>query len=81
MSDWRADNAKRTRGAALTFKKYVRRSEAWEHDHCVGCWAKFMESGDNVLTDGYVTADNSHWICSDCCRDLKDVMDWKLSEV
>jgi hypothetical protein len=80
MPDWRADNAKWTRGAILRFQKYTRPREDWEHDHCVGCWAKFMESGSSeVLTEGYVTEDNYRWICADCFRDLKDEMGWKLA--
>ncbi len=80
MSDWRVDNAKWTRGAVLQFKKYTRHSEKWEHDHCEGCWAKFMESSaPDVLTEGYVTEDNYRWICAECYRDLKDLMGWKLS--
>ena len=79
MSDWRIDNAKWTRGAVLRFKKYMRYSETWEHDHCAGCWTKFMESrGPGVLTEDYVTEDNKRWICPECFRDLKDVMEWKL---
>jgi hypothetical protein len=79
VSDWRVDNAKHTKGAVLTFKKYVRYSETWEHDHCEGCWAKFMESGQGVLTKGYATPDNYRWICANCYQDLKDVMGWKLA--
>jgi hypothetical protein len=78
MADWRIDNAKHTRGAILCLKKYVRRSETWEHDHCEGCWATFMESGANILTEGYATEDNSRWICPDCFRDLKNEMGWTV---
>ncbi len=79
MTDWRIDNAKHTKGATLCFKKYVRWSDTWDHDHCVACWAKFMESGADVLTEGYATEDSYHWICSDCLRDLKDEMGWTLA--
>jgi hypothetical protein len=79
VSDWRIDNAKWTQGAVLRFKKYTRYSETWEHDHCQGCWTKFMESGGpDVLTEGYVTEDNYRGICPECFRDLKDAMGWKL---
>lgn len=58
MDDWRVDNAKWTRGAVLRFQKYARPREDWDHDHCEGCWAKFMESGSpKVLTEGYVAED------------------------
>ena len=80
MNDWRIDNAKWTLGAVLRFKKYTRYSETWEHDHCEGCWIKFMESsGPDVLTEGYVTEDNYRWICPECFHDLKDAMAWKLA--
>jgi hypothetical protein len=79
LSDWRIENLKFTRGANLQFKKYARYGENWDHDHCEGCWATFMESGGpDVLTEGYLTDDNYRWICLDCFRDLKDFMDWKV---
>jgi hypothetical protein len=59
MTDWRIDNAEHPRGAVLQFKRYTRYSETWEHDHCEGCWAKFIEiSGPDILTEGYATEDN-----------------------
>src|SRR5882757_4866136 len=65
MADWRVDNAKWTRGAVLHFKKYARPREDWDHDHCEGCWAKFMEFGPTeMLTEGFVTEDNQRWICA-----------------
>lgn len=79
MTDYRIDNAKWTRGAVLQFKKYVRYREGWEHDHCSGCWATFMEPGHpDVLTEGYATEDNYRWICEECFRDLKEEMGWTL---
>ena len=66
MADWRVDNAKWTRGAVLHFQKYARPREDGDHDHCEGCWAKFMESGPpDVLTEGYVTEDK---LSLDLCR-------------
>jgi len=80
MADWRIDNAKRTRRAVLRLAKYSRPREDWDHDHCEGCWAKFMESGSpDALTEGYVTKDNIRWICPQCFGDLKDEMGWKLA--
>ena len=80
MSDWRIDNAKRTRGALLRLTKYARLREDWDHDHCEGCWAKFMESGPtDALAEGYTTEDSRRWICPECFRDLKDEMGWKLA--
>ena len=80
MSDYRIDNAQWTRGAILHFRKYARFSDTRDHDHCEGCWAKFMESGGpDVLTEGYSTEDNYRWICPECFRDLKDIMGWRLA--
>jgi len=80
MEDWRIDSAKWTRGAVLHFRKYTRYREDWDHDHCEGCWAKFMESGSpEILTEGYVTDDNYRWICPKCFQDLKEEMGWKLA--
>jgi hypothetical protein len=79
MADWRTDNAKRTRGAVVRFQKYTAPRQDWDHDHCEGCWAKFMESGSpEALTEGYVTEDN-HWICVECFRDLHEEMGWKTA--
>jgi hypothetical protein len=79
MADWRIDNAKWTREAVLRLQKYTRPSEDWDHEHCEGCWAKFMESdSSDVLTEGYVTEDNTRWICPECFRDLHEEMGWKL---
>jgi len=79
VTDWRIDNAKWTRGAVVRFQKYTQPREDWDHDHCEGCWAKFMEtSSSEALVEGYATADN-RWICSECFRDLQQEMGWKLA--
>lgn len=79
MNDWRIDTAKRIKGATLRFRKYTRLSETREHEHCVGCWAKFMETkiSPDVLTEGYATEDDK-WVCPECLKDLRDVMEWKV---
>jgi hypothetical protein len=51
----------------------------WDHDHCEGCWAKFMESGSDALTEGYVTEDGNRWVCPECFRDLRREMEWELA--
>jgi hypothetical protein len=79
MSDWRIENVKFTRGAVLFFRKYARYSDVWDHDHCEGCVATFMESGGpDTLQEGYCTEDKCRWICPNCFNDLKDEMGWKL---
>jgi hypothetical protein len=80
MPDWRIDNAKHTRGAALHFQKYTHYSEDWDHDHFEACWAMFMEvPSAEILTGGYTTEDNYRWICPQCFQDLKEEMQWKLA--
>jgi len=77
VSDWREDGAKHIRGATLRFKKYRMPRPSWDHDHCVGCWAKFMENpGQDILTEGYAT-EADDWVCPTCFADLKDRMGWK----
>ena len=80
MPDWRISTAQRIKGATLRFKKYTRWSDVWEHEHCVGCWAKFMETkvSPEILTEGYVTKDD-HWVCPECFGDLREIMEWKLA--
>jgi hypothetical protein len=42
--DWRASWGKDYfRGAVLNWDEYVAPSVAWDHDHCVLCFQKFME--------------------------------------
>jgi len=79
--DWRIDSAKHARGEILTFKKYTRWSDSWDHDHCEACWKKFMESGEgNSLTEGYATQDGYRWICPKCFSELKEIMGWTTAE-
>lgn len=79
MADWRTENAKWTRGQVFRFEKYTPQKPDWDHDHCEGCWAKFMESDSpGVMTEGYVTQ-NNRWICAQCFSDLHDEMGWKLA--
>lgn len=68
QDDWRlTDQDRYLHGAELTWKSYRARSETWEHEHCVFCWAKFMDPDfskehaghiaehPDVLTEGYTT--------------------------
>ena len=66
-NDWRLDRRPDDylSGATLVRKPYRAWSDAWEHDHCEFCWAKFMdpnvsaehrkfiEDNPDVLTAGY----------------------------
>lgn len=70
------------KGVAFRRMAYRPYREGWDHDHCVGCWAKFAEHGPEVLTEGYTTtADYQHgahyeWVCPACFEDFRQVMFW-----
>jgi hypothetical protein len=80
--DWRLQGQEEyLKDISLSWKKYTRYSESWEHDHCEFCWAKFMEEDlPDVLHAGYATEDNYRWICEQCFEDFKDMFNWKVSE-
>ena len=45
-------------------EKYIKISDAWDHDHCECCWTKFSREGSSdALDEGYATKDNYYWIC------------------
>jgi hypothetical protein len=81
--DWRYLNAEILRGLSFIRKPYQLYREGWDHDHCTGCYAKFMvEPGPDILTEGWAV-DASHpqgadyaWVCPECYDLLKDVLDW-----
>lgn len=64
-------------GAKLYWKTYWRYSETWDHDHCIFCWAKFMDADyPDALRAGYVTEDDYTWVCETCFNDFKDRYQW-----
>jgi hypothetical protein len=53
MADWRLENVKRFKGARFWRKPYTMPSPSWDHDHCIGCWAKFAEfDGPDIQHEG-----------------------------
>ena len=69
----------------VKFKRavYTEYRVGWDHDHCVGCWAKFAEQdGPEILHEGYTTTDEYpkgakyEWVCPDCFSDFKTDMNW-----
>ncbi len=80
MSDWRLQGQEKyLAGVLLRKKRYSRRSEDWEHDHCEFCSKKFSERpGD--LNEGYTTEDEYHWICENCFEDFKRQFQWTVIE-
>ena len=84
---WRLLNAEFLRRQKFRFKRYIAPRPEWDHDHCSGCWAKFMDrAGPGIQLDGYaVTADGErregyHWVCASCFEALKDQLDWSVVE-
>jgi hypothetical protein len=68
-------------GKTLVRKTYVPPRCDWDHDHCVFCWAKFMQNGEaSTYQDGYATEDNQYWICPPCFADFKDKFEWTVKE-
>ena len=40
-------------------------TNAWEHEHCLGCWQKISEDPSVGDHEGYVNNTNQ-WLCKDC---------------
>jgi hypothetical protein len=80
-NDWRLTNQlSYFKGATLVWRRYSRPSEAWEHDHCEFCWAKFMdEDHPEILREGYTTHDEYRWVCQSCFNDFRDLFEWTVS--
>jgi phage terminase large subunit-like protein len=80
-NDWRLNGQEKyLNGAVLSWKKYTKYREGWDHDHCEFCRAKFMEQpGPEILTEGFATPDNYRWICKSCFEDFKDMFQWQIA--
>jgi len=77
MTDWRLQGQETyLQSARLSKRIYKEHKEAWEHDHCEFCSAKFSHHEDDLQV-GYVTRDGYHWICEECYNDFKDIFRWK----
>ncbi len=86
MSDWRTENAKHLRGLTLHRRRWTKPRDDWDHDHCVGCQAKFAEfDGPEIQHEGFTTgADYKkgagyEWVCRQCFADLQSEMGWSAS--
>ena len=53
------DSLRQYRGFVFRWQVYKTLSPEWNHDHCIGCWARFAERPeewpDDVHTEGWVT--------------------------
>jgi hypothetical protein len=83
---WRIDNASFLKGVRFQFRRYIRWSESWDHDHCAACWAKFaVFEGPDIHHEGYATCEGYprgacyEWICQPCFVDLRDDMQWTVA--
>ena len=58
-------------------------SEAWDHEHCIFCSAKFYLH-EECLQEGYCTqpqnSRDADWICPECYEDFKEMFGWTLQE-
>jgi hypothetical protein len=63
MVDWRLEHLEtQPHLCGVAFKRMTYRAyrEGWDHDHCVGCWAKFAEFDDPtepIEHEGYATTE------------------------
>jgi len=80
-NDWREMGQERyLKGISLTWKKYTATPENEDHNHCEFCFKKFMEIvGEDILTEGYASKDNKHWVCKQCFTDFKEEYKWKIT--
>ena len=79
--DWRLDGAyaEPTKGKPLKYGPYKPADERNDHDHCIFCWAKFMNYNyKDCLHEGYCTPDHYYWICEECFNDFKEMFDWTV---
>lgn len=79
-SDWRLQGQEKyLLGVTLVRRRYRRYSATWDHDHCEFCGAKFMvEPSENLLHEGYATADDYRWVCVPCFDDFREQFDWNV---
>jgi len=76
--DWRlSGQARYLTGVELSWKRYSRLSDTWDHDHCEFCWSKFSAAPED-LHEGYTTSDSAHWICENCYADFKGMFKWEI---
>ena len=75
-------------GVRWQMKTYRAPRADWDHDHCVGCWAKFMEHdspAEPIEHEGYATTADYlkgaefEWVCKKCFADFSEPMGWTLA--
>ena len=88
--DWRLENLESNpllRGARFIRKPYRMYAPNWDHDHCAGCWVKFMEIGtdsphETILHEGFEVTDDYpkgaeyEWVCPSCFEEFGQAMEF-----
>ena len=55
--EYKLSELKRLEGLVFTLRAYQALTEEWDHDHCVGCGAKFSEVDRlDAQREGYMTS-------------------------
>jgi hypothetical protein len=88
-SPTRSGESDPTWGATFTWAPYTASTEPSRRNHCVFCWATFVEPGDPIpdaRDEGYVTStpissveDDSLWVCDSCFHEHKDEFAWQVA--
>lgn len=75
-------------GTVLERRPYKAPKAAWDHDHCIFCWAKFVDphlseasrraiQGDpEILTSGYTKESVGEWVCPSCFDEFAERFGW-----
>lgn len=78
-------------GTTMELRPYRAPRPEWDHDHCIFCWAKFMdptlsgasrraiESDSEILTAGYTAGpDGGEWVCPGCFDEFSAAFGWTV---
>jgi hypothetical protein len=84
-SDWRLMGQERWLARRqLRWAGWTPHRPGWDHDHCAFCHVEFSATApnENVLTAGYVTADDNYtWICPTCFEDFRPQFGWTTAPI
>jgi hypothetical protein len=78
--DWLLQGQERyLKGQTLRWKRWWSYRDGWDHDHCEFCWRDICDEGQpEADLFGWVTEDDYHWICANCCEEFMEQFEWKL---
>jgi hypothetical protein len=77
-------------GTELELRAYRAPSAEWDHDHCIFCWARFIEASGpqaeeigrdpDSLQVGYTAGpEGGEWVCPSCFDEFADRFAWTTS--